>query len=328
MKTLILGGAGFIGLHLTRTLMARGHSVTIVDNFSRGHNDPELAALDVPVLHADLTDPTSYHGIPHGWDHVYMLAAVVGVRNVEKDPARVIRINTLALLHLLDWLQPGERLFFASTSEVYAGGVSAGLVPVPTPEPVGLMIEDVAAPRFAYGISKMLGEAAVIHTARAKGIPYVIGRFHNVYGARMGADHVIPELLLRSIRRENPFRVYGIDQFRAFCHVNDATEAMHRLMMTDAAAGEIVHIGNDTEETNISDLTKLILQITSFSPELDLRPAPSGSVARRCPDLTKLRALTSYQPAVSLEQGVQHTFEWYRDCYDRSRVHPATSDTR
>ncbi len=313
MKTLILGGAGFIGLHLTHRLMASGHSVTIVDNFSRGRDDSELAALGVPVLHADLTDPVSYQGIPHGWDHVYMLAAVVGVRNVEKDPASVIRINTLAVLHLLDWLQPGERLFFASTSEVYAGGVSAGVVSVPTPETVALMVEDVAAPRFAYGVSKMLGEAAVIHTARTKGIPYVIGRFHNIYGARMGADHVIPELLLRAMSRENPFRVYGADQFRAFCHVDDATDAMERLMMTDAATGEIVHIGNDIEETNIGDLTRLVLSVVDFSPELDSAPAPSGSVARRCPDLTKLRALTGYEPTVSLDEGVRRTFKWYRD---------------
>lgn len=313
MKILVLGGAGFIGLHLTRRLVAAGHAVTIVDDFSRGREDPELAQLDVPVLHADLTDPASYPTLPHGWDQVYMLAAVVGVRNVEKDPARVIRINTLALLHLLDWLQPGERLFFASTSEAYAGGVSAGLVPVPTPEDIPLVIEDVAAPRFAYGISKLLGEAAVIHTARAKGIPYVIGRFHNVYGGRMGADHVIPELSLRAMRREDPFRVYGTDQFRAFCHVDDATDAMYRLMTAEAATGEIVHIGNDTEETNIGDLTKLVLRIADFSPELDIEPAPPGSVARRCPDLTKLRALTGYEPTVSLEEGVRQTFEWYRE---------------
>ena len=311
MKILILGGAGFIGAHLTRRLQAAGHEVTIVDDFSRGRDDSELAALGAAVLHGDLTDPASYESLPRGWDHVYMLAAVVGVRNVEKDPARVIRINTLALMNLLDWLRPGERLFFASTSEAYAGGVSQGLVPVPTPETVPLVVEDVAAPRFAYAISKLMGEAAVIHTARAKGVPYVIGRFHNVYGARMGADHVIPELLLRAIRGENPFWVYGIDQSRAFCHVDDATEAMSRLMTTDAAIGEIVHIGNDTE-TNIGDLAKLVLRVADFHPELESRPAPPGSVARRCPDLTKLRALTGYEPTVSLEEGVRRTFEWYR----------------
>jgi nucleoside-diphosphate-sugar epimerase len=311
MKVLILGGAGFIGVHLTRRLQASGHEITIVDDFSRGRGDTELAALGVPVLHADLTDPASYESLPRGWDHVYMLAAVVGVRNVENDPARVIRVNTLALLHLLDWLRPTERLFFASTSEVYAGGVSRGLVPLPTPETVPLVVEDVAAPRFAYGISKLLGEAAVIHTARAKDVPYVIGRFHNVYGARMGADHVIPELLLRAMRREDPFRVYGMEQSRAFCHVDDATEAMSRLMTTDSAIGEVVHIGNDAE-TNIGDLGKLVLRMIDFHPALESRPAPPGSVARRCPDLTKLRALTGYEPTVSLEEGVRRTFEWYR----------------
>lgn len=318
MKCLILGGAGFIGVHLTRKLLAAGHSVTIVDDFSRGRDDPELARLDAEIMHADLTDPATYARIRRGWDQVYMLAAVVGVRNVEKDPARVIRVNTLALLHLLDWIDEDATLFFASTSEAYAGGVSAGIVPVPTPETVPLMIEDIASPRFAYATSKMLGEAAVLHTARAKGIRSVVGRFHNVYGPRMGADHVIPELSLRAMRREDPFRVYGADQFRAFCHVADATEAMVRLMATEAVYGEIVHIGNDTEETNIGDLTKLVLRIADFDPVLENVPAPAGSVARRCPDLTKLRELTGYEPVVSLEEGVQQTYEWYRDHYDRS----------
>jgi nucleoside-diphosphate-sugar epimerase len=312
MKVLVLGGAGFIGLHLTRRLLADGHEVTVVDDFSRGRNDPELTGLGVPVLSADLTDPRAFDQIPHGWDQVYMLAAVVGVRNVEKDPGRVVRINTLALLNTLDWLAPGEKLFFASTSEAYAGGVSAGIVPVPTPETVPLMIEDITAPRFAYAASKMLGEAAVVHMARAKGVPFVIGRFHNVYGPRMGADHVIPELSLRAARREDPFKVYGTDQFRAFCYVDDATHAMLLLMASDKATGEIVHIGNDMEETNIGDLTKLVLRVADHAPELDVESAPAGSVARRCPDLAKLRALTGFEPAVSLEEGVRRTFEWYR----------------
>ncbi|MGZ4611817.1 MAG: NAD-dependent epimerase/dehydratase family protein, partial [Kineosporiaceae bacterium] len=254
MRALILGGAGFIGVHLARRLAAEGCEVTIVDDFSRGRQDPELEALGLPVVHADLTDPAAYVGLPTGWDQVYMLAAVVGVRNVEKDPARVVRVNTLALLHLLDWLEAPSKLFFASTSEAYAGGVSLGLVPVPTPETVPLVIEDVASPRFTYGISKMLGEAAVIHTARSKGFPFVIGRFHNVYGPRMGADHVIPELLLRAERGEDPFVVYGTDQSRAFCYVDDATDAMSRLMASNAANGRLVHIGNDREEIVIGDL--------------------------------------------------------------------------
>jgi UDP-glucose 4-epimerase/UDP-glucuronate decarboxylase len=250
-----------------------------------------------------------------------MLAAVVGVRNVETDPARVVRVNTLALLHLLDWLPGrGEVLFFASTSEAYAGGVAAGHVPVPTPEAVPVGVPDVAAPRFAYAASKILGEAAVLHTARARGLRAVIGRFHNVYGPRMGADHVIPELSLRALRREDPFRVFGPEQRRAFCHVADAVEAMTRLMATEAAWGQVVNIGNDSEETPIGELAALILRVAGFAPTVQARPAPPGSVARRCPDLGRLRALTGFAPKVALEAGVAETFAWYREWWPREEA--------
>ena len=86
-----------------------------------------------------------------------------------------------------------------------------------------------------------------------------------------------------------------------------------RLMASPAAAGQLVHIGNDREETVIGDLAKLVLRVVGAGPELDPRPAPAGSVARRCPDLTRLRALTGYEPQVPLEEGVRRTFAWYRD---------------
>ena len=95
MRALLLGGAGFIGLHLARRLVADGHRVTIVDDFSRGRDDRDLDALRgdpaVEVVSGDLTDPATYAALPTGWDQIYLLAAVVGVRNVEKDPARVVR---------------------------------------------------------------------------------------------------------------------------------------------------------------------------------------------------------------------------------------------
>jgi len=317
MRALLLGGAGFIGLHLARRLVAEGHEVTIVDDFSRGRDDRDLAALRaapaVRVVSGDLTDPGTFAALPSGWDQIYLLAAVVGVRNVEADPARVVRVNTLAALHTLDWVAPGERVFFASTSEVYAGGVDAGIVAVPTPEDIPVMISDITAPRFAYAVSKLLGEAAFLHTARAKGFHAVVGRFHNVYGPRMGADHVIPEMSLRAMRGEDPFRVPGADQFRAFCHVDDAVEAMLRLMATPAAAGQIVHIGNDRDQTNIGDLAKLVLRLAGVSPSIEPLAAPSGSVPRRCPDLTRLRELTGFEPAVQLEEGVRTTYSWYRE---------------
>ena len=317
-RVLVLGGAGFIGYHLAFRLAAEGHALTLVDDFSRGRRDPDLEALcarpGIRLVDADLTRPGALDALVRDWEQVYMLAAVVGVRNVEQDPARVVRVNTLALLNLLDWLPgQGEVLFFASTSETYAGGVSAGTVPVPTPEDVPLTVPDVGAPRFAYAASKILGETAVIHTSRARGLRAVIGRFHNVYGPRMGADHVIPELALRAIRREDPFRLYGAEQRRAFCHVADAVEAVTRLMAAEAAWGQVVNIGNDAEETVIGDLLQIVLDCARFAPRVQAEPAPAGSVDRRCPDLARLRALTGFQPKIALAAGVRGTFDWYRE---------------
>jgi UDP-glucuronate decarboxylase len=316
MRALVLGGAGFIGMHLTERLVADGHRVTVVDDFSRGRDDARLGALrdhpSVDVVSADLTRAEAWAALPRGCDQIYLLAAVVGVRNVEADPGRVIRVNTLTAMHLLDWVTPGDRVFFSSTSEVYAGGVDAGIVPVPTGEDVPVMVTDVASPRFSYAISKLLGEAGFIHAARARRCAAVIGRFHNVYGPRMGADHVIPEMALRALGGEDPFRVWGADQYRAFCYVDDAVEAMLRLMSCPETSGEIVHIGNDSEQTNIADLAKLVLRMAGASPVLQPMPAPAGSVHRRCPDLGRLRRLTGFEPTVSLEEGVRRTFAWYR----------------
>jgi UDP-glucose 4-epimerase/UDP-glucuronate decarboxylase len=324
MNILLLGGAGFIGLHLARRLVTEQHAVTIVDDFSRGSRDRELTACCehplVTVISADLTSADQWERLPHGWDQIYLLAAVVGVRNVERDPARVVRVNTLTVLHLLSWMRAeDQKVFFASTSEVYAGGVHAGIVPVPTAEDVPVMIADVAAPRFAYAASKLLGEVAFLHHASAHGVNAVIGRFHNVYGPRMGADHVIPEMLLRAIDGEDPFMVWGADQSRAFCYVDDAVEAMVRLMDTPQAVGQIVHIGDDSEPVKIADLASLILQTCGTAPRIETKPAPPGSVERRCPDLAKLRQLTSYQPKVPLAEGLRRTMAWYRAWVQENR---------
>jgi UDP-glucose 4-epimerase/UDP-glucuronate decarboxylase len=186
-------------------------------------------------------------------------------------------------------------------------------VPVPTSEDVPVMVADVTAPRFAYAISKLLGEAAFVHAAAARGVPAVVGRFHNVYGPRMGTDHVVPEMALRALAGENPLRVWGFDQYRAFCYVDDAVEAMLRLMDCPEAVGRIVHIGNDVAPTSIADLARLVLRTVGVSPALQPLPAPPGSVRRRCPDLGTLRRLTGFEPAVPLDEGVRRTVDWYRE---------------
>lgn len=313
MRSLLLGGGGFIGMHLARRLLTEGHSVTVVDDFSRGRRDNALVELTDHgghVIPGDLTAARTWQHLGHGWDDVYLLAAVVGVKNVEADPLRCLRVNTETVQRLIEWVHPDTQVFFSSTSEIYAGGVDAGIVSVPTAETVPVLLSDLGAPRMAYALSKAWGEAAIMHASQAKGFPAVIGRFHNVYGPRMGMAHVVPEMLSRANSGESPFRVWGAEQSRAFCYVDDAVEAVYRLMRTSWARGRTVHIGTPTQ-TVIADLAQLVFDAVGVHPPVQPLPAPPGSVTQRCPDVALLQGLTGYRPTVGLEDGLRRTWEWY-----------------
>lgn len=262
----------------------------------------------------DVTDPDVLHGFAEPFDHVYLLAGVLGARLVQARPAHVVRTNALVIVHVLDWLAEVGcgRLLFASTSEVYAGSVETGVAKIPTAEDVPLAIRDIQHPRATYAATKLLGEAAVTHAASAGGFQAVIVRFHNVYGPRMGMAHVIPELMGRAHRRLDPLPVYGPEQTRAFCYVSDAVEAAVALMRCTLSTCEIVHAGNADEETRIEDLARRICALAGYHPRIAALPALSGAVARRCPDLGKLRRLTGYEPRVSLDDGLARTWAWYR----------------
>lgn len=302
MRVLILGGAGFIGYHLAASLVQDKHEVLIVDDLSRGAWDETLRALPLTVQVADLMVAQWPDG---RWDHVYLLAAVVGVPTVERDPLRTVEVNARIVLRTLRWVahRPGQRLFFASTSEVYAGTD----VPIPTPETVPVAIRDVTEPRAAYAASKILGEVAFLH-----GPAHVtVGRFHNIYGPRMGTDHVIPNLCTQFARRDDPVRLLGPECQRAFCYVTDAVRAMRALMEAREAIGQIVNIGDDRQETSVTELAQMLTTLTGLQPRLDVQPAPKGSVLRRCPDLTRLRAWTGYEPQVALADGLKETYAWY-----------------
>lgn len=314
-RVLVLGGAGFLGYHLTRRLLAQGRDVVVVDDFSRGIRDAaltELEAAGCAVVRADLTVAADWASVPLDVTEIYLLAAVVGVRHVEADPLRVLRVNTQTVFHLVERVRPGTRVFFASSSEVYAGGVALGTAGIPTDEQVPLVVADVGAARWAYAISKITGEATLLHAARQRGFAVVVGRYHNVYGPRMGHDHVVPELIGRALSGEDPFRVWGAEQTRAFCHVEDAVSATVALLGAPGAAGQVVHIGDDREETLIADLARTVLRLTDRSPRVVTLPAPAGSVSRRCPDLGLLRRLTGHVPQVGLVDGLQRTVEAFR----------------
>ena len=326
VSVLILGGAGFMGYHLTRYLAQQlSYRVTLVDNLSRGELDNDLQELlgrysHLEMVTADLSVPESFTDLGGPFDHVYLLAGIVGVRNVESHPERVIHLNTSIILNTLEWIRRVGcgRLLFASTSETYAGSVELGIAQVPTAEDAPVAVLDIRHPRYSYAVTKMLGEAAVTHYTRAYGFEAVIARYHNIYGPRMGFDHVVPELMERIGKREDPFPVYGLEQTRAFCYVADAIEASHALMHCALNECELVHIGNDQEEITIEHLLAKLFDIADFHPVVKALPAPGGAVSRRCPDISKLWGLIGTRPQVGLSEGLVRTWDWYHKRMEHS----------
>jgi nucleoside-diphosphate-sugar epimerase len=325
-RVLITGGAGFIGYHLGKALVDDEYEVTLCDDLSRGKMDGDLAALcqrtNVHFLNCDLTAPRSTEQLGVGYDYVYHLAAVNGTRYFYEMPHVVLRVNVLALTNVLDWfVQAGcGKMLFASSSEVYAGTARAFGVAIPTPEDVPLVVDDIRNPRLSYAGSKMIGELLVLNYARAYGFPYTIVRYHNIYGPRMGHEHVIPDFCTRILERENPFRIQGGSETRAFCYVQDAVRATKLVMGSRQCDQQVIHVGNPREEIAIVDLARRMFDIFDHHPELEVLPVPTGSVSRRCPDIAKLEALTGYHPNVLLEEGLRRTFAWYQSDAAKSKA--------
>lgn len=322
-KILITGATGFIGYHLTKRLLRETDACfVLVDNLQRGKMDDAIKTLlenpRVKFLQADLTDPAVYPTLEKDFDQVYHLAAINGTKLFYQIPHEVLRVNTLTLVYLLEWIRGLEKkpkLMFTSSNEAYAGALASfHQLPIPTPENVPLVISDPYNARWSYGGTKLIGELFVIHYATQIKFPAVIVRPHNFYGPRAGYDHVIPEFVARITRREDPFAIFGADETRTFCHIDDAVCAMQQVMdspVTDGPEIHTFHIGN-TDEITMLDLAKKMFAIAGWSPnKIDEKSSPPGSVKRRLADITKIKQLIGWEPAVKLDDGLAETFDWY-----------------
>lgn len=315
-KVLLIGGAGFIGYNITKYLATeRDYELTIADNFFRGKMDAYLTELvqthNIKVVEADLTVPDNFNKLEKEYDQVYMLASVVGVDYTNSIPNEIIRINTALIYNTLEWLKTIKvgRTLFTSTSECYAGTIEAFDYSIPTPEEVPLCISDIKHPRFTYAVTKMLGESGFHNYSKVFGFENIIIRYHNVYGPRMGFKHVIPHLAQRFLKGETPFKVYGHDQTRAFCHIDDAVLGTV-LAMEKGTHGETYHIGTQ-EEITIEALIKHVGDTLEYSGPYENAPTYPGSVSRRCPDITKAEKELGYNPKIDWKAGVTETINWY-----------------
>jgi len=317
---LITGGAGFIGYHLASNLLDNGARVTLLDNFSRGKADADLKALlkqgnHCKMVMGDLTEKETLKSLGDDYDLVYHLAALMSVKYATEIPHRMIRDNILSTINVLDWFSERRkgRILLSSTSETYSTGIYP--LPVPTSENVPLIVDDVFNPRYSYKGSKILSEMLFANYAKAFSIDMTIVRYHNIYGPRMGYEHVIPELSMRILRREDPFKVYSPGQTRAFCYVDDAVDATIKVMSCPKAASQIINVGNDSEEIRIGELVLKLLNMVDYHPTVEFLPPPPGSPDRRCPDIGKLKGLTDFSPRVALDDGLLKTYRWYEARY-------------
>jgi nucleoside-diphosphate-sugar epimerase len=325
-KVLLLGGAGFIGFNIARYLAEnRDYELTIADNFARGKEDEEFTTLvknrNIRVVAGDYTDPRTFGRLEKEYDQLYMLASVVGVDNANAYPHEIIRINTALIYNTLEWVRHHKigKVLFTSTSECYAGTVEAFGYEVPTSEEVPLCIREIGHPRFTYAVTKMLGESGFLNYSRQLGFEATIVRYHNVFGPRMGFKHVIPHLAVRFLQHETPFKVYGHDQTRSFCYIDDAVQGTVLAMERPGTNRETYHIGS-MDEITIGTLIHEAGRIMEFGGEYENAPTYPGSVSRRCPDITKARTHLGYEPRVNWKEGLKITLGWYKEYLEEGKA--------
>ncbi len=318
-EVLVLGGGGFIGRNIVEFLVNRGDcTVTAADikegsNWQKISNDASRRDRFKAVI-ADFTNISAFEDLNQSFDEVYMLAAVVGVNRTLKYPQDVIRINTLLTMNTLDWISrnPIKRLLFSSSSENYAGTSDLFNAEIPTTEDVPLCIGDIKHPRWTYAMTKMHGESAFIHSSVANNYEWTIVRYQNIIGPEMGFGHAIPHIVERFVNgKESPFKIYGHDQTRAFCYIDDAVMGTVAAMESDKAAGEIYHIGKQ-DEINMATLTTYIGELMDYAGGYEAAMTYPGSVARRCPNINKAKSHFNYQPGIGWKKAVSLTTDWYR----------------
>lgn len=301
---LVTGAAGFIGQHLAAALIARGDRVHAVD-VELHEEAPEqvrrLREAGADYHRVDLTDPARVAELPEV-DGVFHLAALNGTQNFYSSPWQTLKHSTLPTLLLLERYAGAdlEFFFYAGSSESYASVVSQFGWEIPTGEDVPLGISDPRELRWSYGASKLHGEVALFAAAAELGVPAVVGRFHNAYGPHMGTKHVIPDFIARG--REGTFSLYGAQQTRSFIYIEDAVHAV--LAVAAGGVGEVINIGSPDEVTML-ELAQVIMAEAGWHGEIAEFPAPSNSVQRRSPDVTRLGELIDTSAFLPLNRGVR-----------------------
>ena len=319
MKYLITGGAGFIGSHLTESLLKDGHQVVIADNFSTSTPDNLRFVADHPALQVEeldvVTSPEAIEKLIKESDCVIHLAAAVGVELVVRDPARTITTNVHGTENvLLPAAKYNKRVIVASTSEVYGKSGNEKFS-----ETDDLLIGSPMNSRWSYACSKLLDEFYLMAFQRSKAFPGTVVRFFNTVGPRQTGRYgmVVPRFVAAALKNEN-IQVYGDGaQSRCFCHVADVVRALKLLLATPGSVGEIFNIGSQ-ELISIHDLARRVIQVTGSQSQIqflsydDAYEQGFEDMRRRYPNTEKLRTLTGWKPEFVLDDIIRDVAEELR----------------
>lgn len=316
MRILVTGGSGFIGAALVKRLLAAGHEVRVFDNNSRGRARRLTEVLnDIELVVGDVRDADAVDQATRGVDAVAHLAFINGTEFFYKKPKLVLEVGVKGAIHTLDSaIKHGvQRYWLMSSSEVYQTPPA-----VPTDETAPFFIPDPLNPRYSYGGGKLISELLAINYGREAFEQVTIVRPHNVYGPDMGWEHVVPQFALRAAEavRANPagpvpFPIQGDgSQTRAFCYIDDFTQGCF-LAFTRGEHLGIYHVGTE-EEVSIRSVAEEVVRQFGREPRIISGDLPEGATPRRCPDISRVRAL-GYAPDFDLAAGLARTVPWYRD---------------
>ncbi len=318
MKSLITGGAGFIGSHLAERFLDKGDEVYVIDNFSTGSLDNIQHLLSESKFHltvGTILNEKTVEPLVQACDQIFHLAAAVGVRLIIEKPVDTIETNILGteiVLRLANKYK--KKVLITSTSEVYGKGNH-----VPFKEVDDRTYGPTVKSRWSYATSKAVDEFLALAYFHEKKLPVVIVRLFNTIGPRQTGSYgmVVPSFVQQALLG-HPITVYGDgEQTRSFTYVDDVVSALLQLMEHPQAAGEVFNVGN-SEEISINDLASLVKKTVGGDSEIVHIPYEEAfekgfeDMQRRVPDISKINKLIGFNPTVSLDESIKRIIEYYR----------------
>jgi dTDP-glucose 4,6-dehydratase len=296
--SVVTGGAGFLGSHLTDLLLREGHRVTVMDNLVTGNVDNIAHLAGNPMFRFVKQDVTEFLFLEGRVDYVWHFASPA-------SPIDYLELGTHKALGLAKHKK--ARFLLASTSEVYGDPLEH-----PQKETYWGNVNPIG-PRGCYDEAKRFAEAMTMAYRQEHGLETRIVRIFNTYGPRMRLHdgRVVPAFIGQALAGK-PLTVFGDgSQTRSFCYVSDLVEGIRRLMFCDHPTAHLpVNIGNPVEQT-IRQFAEEIIRITGSRSRIKTLPLPKDDPRQRKPDIQRARELLKWTPLVPLEEGLRRTIDYF-----------------